>query len=317
MSATDTSLGLHRWWGEAWLATLDTSSAAVARVVQQGEALLRRGGVQEVVIAAGGVRAGVVGARGQHARVELGVPVFDEATWDEVTAVVAERLRFTAGLLQGELPAQLGDRLREAGAELLPEPDELTTACDVDPRKLCPHLVAVHRAVAVRIDRDPTLLFVLRGRAGHEVLHDVRAARGEEAGDDVRAELPEDGDVAAARGDLDAVVVHPRPSADPAWLLRHLGAPPGVEDPEPLAALVEQASGAAWRLAAGEGAADADVELLLAELRSRRTAGAEVLAEALGRATEEVEDELETLYERGTVLKTGSGRRARFRVVDA
>jgi len=80
-----------------------------------------------------------------------------------------------------------------------------------------------------------------------------------------------------------------------------------------LEVLVERASATAWRLAAGDGAEAADEEALLAELRAQRVATVDSLAAALGRDAALVRGVLDQLYAQGTVLRTGSGERTRYR----
>lgn len=316
-SESTTAVGQARWLGQAWNATLDTSRPVHARGVARGEAALRRGAVQQLEIGAGGVTARVLDERDGDVEVRIGIEVFDVDAWDVVTAGLAERLRFTAALLQGALPRELAVGLEKAGTPLLPARDELTAVCGVHGHDVCPHVVAVHRATGLRLDRTPTELLTMRGKAPNEVLHDVRAVRGDEVDDVGEIAVPSDEQLAVARGDLDAIVVHPASSSDPGWLLRHLGEPPGVDDVEPMIELIERAADGAWRLAAGDGAEHADVEVLMGELRSRRMATASVLAEALGRDVDAVQLELDELYEAGTVLRTGSGDGAKFRAVDA
>jgi predicted ArsR family transcriptional regulator len=86
-----------------------------------------------------------------------------------------------------------------------------------------------------------------------------------------------------------------------------------VVDDRALAAIIERAAAGAWRLAAGDGAAAADEELLLTELRAQRVATATALATALGRDAATVRAQLDELYEQGAVLRTGSGERTRYR----
>lgn len=306
-----------RWLGQEWSETLDTARPLYARAVQQGEALLRRGAVQQMEFDAGRVGAYVIGEREGDVEVEITVDVFDDESWSLVTTALAERLRFTAALLQGSLPRELAERLASSGTPLSPRSDEVVSTCGRDGQVVCPHVVAVHRAVGLRLDRTPTELLTLRGKPPSEVLHDVRAARGDEIDDAGELAVSRDEELGRPRGDLGAIRVHPEKATDPGWLLRHLGDPPGVDDVDSITDLIERAAAGAWRLAAGEGASHADVELLLGELRARRMASAAVLAEALGRDVESVQDELDELYAAGAVLRTGSGSRSRFRAVDS
>ena len=149
------------------------------------------------------------------------------------------------------------------------------------------------------------------GRA--ELLRALREQRGVSEPEPGAGTLDLTAGLTAGRGDLEAIALHPAPVDDPAGPFRHLGPPPGVDDEEALIALVERAAGAAWRLAAGDGADAADEELLLAERRAQRVATPGSLAEALGRDADELRAELDRLFEAGQVMRTGSGDRTRYR----
>jgi uncharacterized Zn finger protein len=316
MSSTGVRTEVRRWWGERVLSLLDDAGAGAARRVQRGQALARRGAVDDLVFAPGEVRAGVTEDRGRPNAVTIRWTVPSDEAWAGAERALAQELRFIAALLEGELTAALVETLESAGVALLPSLDELTFTCTCPERAaLCRHVAAVHTLTSVQIDRDPTLLLTLRGRDREELLSALR--RGDGVDEEAAAALDLSEGFTAARGDLDTIVLHPAPVEDPAALLRQLGPPPGVEDEEPLAALIDRAAAAAWRLAAGDGAAAADEELLLAELRAHRVVTAAALAEALGRDEEAVRAELDRLFETGAVLRTGSGERTRYRAASA
>jgi hypothetical protein len=299
-------------WAVRWLAILDELGAGAAREVARGGALARRGAVDQLTIAAGEVAAVVAEDRLDPRTVVLAWPPPDDAAWARATTALADQLRFTAALLEGDLPDDADAVLAAAGVPLLPTAAELAPRCDGEECDgWCRHAAAAHVAVATRIDREPALLLRLRGRSGDELLRTLRT----EAGSSDHPSGPQlmSGAFDAMNGDLDAIALHPMPVDDPASLFRHLGEPPGVGDDRALAAIIERAAAGAWRLAAGDGAEAADEELLLAELRARRVATAAALAGALGRDEEAVRAQLDELYEQGAVLRTGAGERARYR----
>jgi uncharacterized Zn finger protein len=141
-------------------------------------------------------------------------------------------------------------------------------------------VAATHYVLGEALDKDPFLLFELRGRTKEQVLEALRAARGRRAGR--RASTPKrDGTVAAVRQETPTVrlgrltaarydawrepppALHLalEPPAAPGALLRQLGAPPAwSEQASPadlLAPLVQGASERALRLAlAGADAAE-------------------------------------------------------------
>ena len=300
--------GLARRWRE--LAA--PRGAAEARLVQRGEALVRRGAVEDLRIVPGKITATVRDERGGPCDVALRWPVAEEESWGAAVEVLSDELRFTAALLDHVLPEDLVDRLAGTGVALAPEPDELLVRCSCDGEaSRCRHLVATFTALATLVERDPSQLLLLRGRDPERLLREVRAAEsGVPRGP---AGVDPDRGLEEPAGDLDRIRLHPAPAEEPAALFLHLADPPGVDDASEFVAIIERAAAGAWRLAAGEGAAMAEEELLLAELRGLRVASAPSLAAALGRGEEEVRDELDRLFERGLVLRTGSGERARYR----
>ena len=302
------------WWSQRWLAALDELGPAHSRAVQRGQALARRGAVEQVRIAPGRVTGSVVDDSPRAHRVELVWPPPPQDAWEAAAAGLAGEVRFVAALLEGELPEEAGELLAEAGVALTPAAADVELRCPCPARQQpCRHGIALWVAAASLLDRDVFALLRLRGRDGPVLLEDLRARRGVATTAPVGAGLDLARGLFAAQGELDEITLHPAPVEDPAALFRQLGEPPGVEDTRPLEALVDRAAATAWRLAAGEGAEVADEELLLAELRAQRVATPTSLAEALGRDPDELRDELDRLFDEGAVMRTGSGDRARYR----
>jgi uncharacterized Zn finger protein len=306
--------GSRRRWGQRWQQLLEQAGPSHARRVQRGQALARRGAVEDLRIEVGKVSGTVREDRIAPYRVELQWPPPDAAAWDAAIAALSSELRFTAALLDGELPDGIDEVLAAAGVRVLPELGDLDLRCTCTERvRLCRHVAAVHSAAGSLIDRDPFLLLTLRGRTRDVLLRALRSERGSSVISSPGEGIDLTHGLYAPHGDLDAVLLHPAPVDDPAALFHRLGEPPGVDDVRPLVRTIERAAAGAWRLAAGEGSAAADEELLLAELRAQRVGTAGSLAEALGREAEEVRAELDRLFEDGTVMRTGSGDRARYR----
>ncbi len=302
------------WWTAAWTAVLEEAGPSATRAIQRGQALVRRGAVEDLDLSPGAVTGRVRENRGDLARVELGWPLPDEGAWRSVVDRLAGEVRFSAALLDGLLPDGLDALMDELGLRVIPRLGDLQMRCSCRERNpICRHIAAVHASAGAMIERDPFLLFRLRGRSRDDLLSAVRAQRGESDGDLAASGLDLSLGMTAAHGDMDAVVLHPVAAEDPAALFRQLGTPPGVEDAEPIAVLIERAAAGAWRLAAGDGADAADEELLLAELRAQKVASPTSLAAALGRSSEAVRDDLDRLFSDGAVMRTGTGDDARYR----
>jgi uncharacterized Zn finger protein len=92
---------------------------------------------------------------------------------------MAAQAKFSAALLAGEMPQEIDAVFHAAGASLFPKQRaELKANCscpdDGDP---CKHVAATHYVLGEALDRDPFLLFELRGRSKSQVLDALRAAR--------------------------------------------------------------------------------------------------------------------------------------------
>lgn len=304
---SDASVAGRHGWGDHLRTLLDDTGATAARAVQRGRALARRGAVEDVVLRAGSISGRVLEDRAAPTPVQIGWPVADDAAWQRAAELLAHRLRPIAALLENELTSGLADELAAAGIVLRPAVTELTPGCTCEARgPWCRHAAALHTVAATRIDRDPMLLLELRGRTRDQLLAALRGTGPAAPPTAEPASRPE-------VGDIDAIAIHPSPARHPAHLLRQLGPPPGVDDPAALEALLTRAAATAWQLAAGEGAEAADEAALLTELRSQRVATVPSLAAVLGWSPETVAGGLEALFERGEVLRTGSGERTRYR----
>jgi uncharacterized Zn finger protein len=311
-SAEDHVTASATWWADRWQAVLASAGPADARRVQRGQAVARRGGVSDLDIRPGRITGRVAEDRVSPYRVSLAWPVPDDRAWSAAVVALAGEVRSTAALLDGQLPEDAEGVLAEVGVTLVPRPDDLRRSCTCTERtSWCRHVAAVHTAAGLAFARDPFLLLLLRGRTRDELLRELRAERGDAP--DPGADLDLTHGLYEARADIDAVVLAPHPVDDPGALLLQLGDPPGVDDPWPVVQLIERAAETAWRLAAGDGAEAADEELLLAELRAHRVGTAASLATALGREVDDVREQLDALFEAGTVLRTGSGERTRYR----
>jgi uncharacterized Zn finger protein len=172
------------------------------------------------------------------------------------------------------MPREIDEAFQSAGASLFPRKrDDLRTDCDCpDYGDPCKHIAAVHYVLGDALDRDPFLLFELRGRTREQVLSALGEARASEGGtrrrEPKRTAKPTDvverpPSVALLKLDAKTYDAAPAPlpalsfSFDPpsahAAVLRQLGAPGSwnreAPPAESLAPVVRAAAQAARRLA--------------------------------------------------------------------
>ena len=282
-----------------WLESAAGGSVAAARRLERGRAGAGRL-VPNIRVEPGRFTVTVPEGRGRSHRVVLAVDVVEQDAWAALVEELGTKLRYTADLLEGHLPGIAVTVL------LPPSVDE---HCPCTESKPCRHIAAAHHAVAVALARDPFLLVQVHGHRREDLLNAVRASRSTDTAD----RAVDLSDPLAARGDLDAIEVHPVPSPDVDLLFHQLGSPPGIDPPDQIAVLMEDAAALAWRLAAGEGADTADDEALLAELRAQSVATADAIADSLGLDVARVQEDLDRLHAEGQVLRMGSGPQARYR----
>jgi len=166
------------WWGQRWLAALEQMSDYSSRL-KRGRSYARAGRTHDLAIKPGEVTAKVTGSRATPYKVRVTLEVLGETVWRKAIAAMARKSQFAAELLAGEMPRDIDNAFEEAGASLFPaKPADLETACSCpDWANPCKHVAATHYVLGEAFDRDPFLLFELRGRTKMQVLDALRAAR--------------------------------------------------------------------------------------------------------------------------------------------
>jgi uncharacterized Zn finger protein len=199
MAARSTPLA-GNGWARRWMSALDGFGWA-ARLAR-GRSYARGGRVLDIEIAPGQVRARVQGSRPTPYRVQMGVDTFEDAVWDRVIGALARQAIYVAKMLAGDLPAEVVQLCEVAEAPLFPDhPDDIRMSCSCpDWAVPCKHVAAVHYALAAELDRDPFLLFRLRGRTREELTSALRARRVGLGGNGGLSE-PESADVAGDAAD--------------------------------------------------------------------------------------------------------------------
>lgn len=164
------------WWGRLWIKGLEQLGDDYENRLPRGKKYAEEGHVSHFQVHPGEIEARVHGRKTYN--VTLGLPALTKAQWDKALQRIAQESRFAASLLAGEMPQGLDETFREAGASLYPRvPKELQTHCDCpDWANPCKHVAAVCYVMAEALDRDPWLLFDLRGKTREEVMAALQEA---------------------------------------------------------------------------------------------------------------------------------------------
>ncbi|MBE3577931.1 MAG: SWIM zinc finger family protein [Limnochordales bacterium] len=169
------------WWARRWSEML---SGMISRSrLSRGRTYARAGQVVALDVSKGTITARVQGSRVYPYRVTIRVKPLAEDAWRRVAGALAREPRFVAALLAGEIPEEIEGVFADLGLSLLPNrPSDIRTECSCpDWENPCKHVAAVYLLFAEALDRDPFLLFRLRGITRDELLAAVVAGSEREA----------------------------------------------------------------------------------------------------------------------------------------
>ncbi len=149
------------FWGKAWNHNLESYSDYENRL-PRGRSYLSSGQVLDLKIGAGTIDALVMGSH--LYRVEVRISPLRPARWEALSAACAGKIGSLIELLQGRLSDQVMAVVTRHGEGLFPSPREISKSCSCPDRAdVCEHVAAVLYGVGARLDRQPELLFLLRG----------------------------------------------------------------------------------------------------------------------------------------------------------
>lgn len=233
------------WWGKRWIEALERASADYRNRLARGRSYARAGRTHDLIVKSGVVTARVTGSRTTPYKVKIEIAPLNDKAWQKAIATMAAEARFAADLLAGEMPTDVDKAFAKAGAALFPaHKSDLSTSCNCpDWANPCKHVAAAHYVLGEALDRDPFLLFELRGRRKDDVLDALRSARsgaGDSEKKGVSPAVPavslgrlRAADYDTPRAPLPALhLTFESPSASGA-LLRQLGKPRGWSLPAP------------------------------------------------------------------------------------
>jgi uncharacterized Zn finger protein len=226
------------WWAKRWLAVLE--SYGIGSRLQRGRSYARSGQVLNINVQPGRVESRVQGSRPRPYDVEIKVKLLSDAEWARVLNSISQQAIFAAQLLDGVMPQEIESAFKAAHVSLFPaNQSDLVTDCSCpDYSNPCKHIAAVYYLLGEQFDRDPFLIFLLRGRTREQVIQALRdrraaaadeVAEGEPSVETLPAVVSLDEQLAEFWG-TDTLNWTPPPIAAPeinGAVLKRLGTPPG------------------------------------------------------------------------------------------
>lgn len=202
------------FWGKAWCEHLESFSDFENRL-PRGRTYVRNGSVCHLVIEPGRIEAMVSGS--ELYNIKINIKPLKAAVWKAIKKQCSGQIGSMLELLQGRLSDQVMSIVTDRKKGLLPLPGQIELGCNCpDWAAMCKHLAAVLYGVGSRLDRQPELLFTLRGVDANELitgdisLPDSTATTGKTLADDQLA------DIFGVDIDLDVDVDKPLPARKPA-----------------------------------------------------------------------------------------------------
>jgi uncharacterized Zn finger protein len=164
------------WWARRWIEVLE--SFDIGARLGRGRAYARSGQVLSIAIGKGAVSAMVQGSRPTPYQVRIQVETLSKAAWKKVAEVLGKQALFAAKLLAGGMPEDIEKAFRAAGLSLFPgKSKDLQTECSCpDWSNPCKHIAAVYYLLGEEFDRDPFLIFRLRGMEREELIRLIGGA---------------------------------------------------------------------------------------------------------------------------------------------
>ena len=157
------------WWAKRWMEVLNTFN--IESRLGRGRSYARKGQVLSVEIEKGLVKSRVQGSRERPYSVTVEVATIAGADWNEI-AEELNRPDIAAALLAGQMPENMESVFSGIGMSLFPNKSaDLMTKCSCpDISNPCKHIAAVYLLVGEEFDRDPFLIFNMRGLSREEMV---------------------------------------------------------------------------------------------------------------------------------------------------
>ena len=163
--------GEPSWWAERWMDVLRGFN--MGGRLDRGRSYARQGQVVSIDIRKGNVTAKVQGSGSRPYSVAIRVKQLDGDEWKKVASGLASRPLLAAKLLAGRMPRNMEDVFGAAGLSLFPgRVRDMATDCSCpDWANPCKHIAAVYILLGEEFERDPFLIFRMRGSGREEILN--------------------------------------------------------------------------------------------------------------------------------------------------
>lgn len=176
------------WWSKKWISLLE--SFGWSNRLSRGRNYARKGQVVNVIINPGVITAKVQGTRSTPYEVMISIPPFTTSQWKKIFKELNSQAIYSARLIASEMPSDIEEVFTRAQVSLFPQSKrDLRTKCSCpDSANPCKHIAAVYYVIGEEFDRDPFLIFHLRGKSKDQILESLSHQRQETSSREVKKE---------------------------------------------------------------------------------------------------------------------------------
>ncbi|MFP3896838.1 MAG: hypothetical protein ACLFV5_08420 [Anaerolineales bacterium] len=173
----DQQPALKSWWAKQWLRAL--GQWLDAERLAEGKKYVGQDYPANLTINSGSVVAQIKGTALQPYQIHIEIDTFGDKEWERALDAMFQQAGYAAHLLNDEMPPAIEVVFRSVGLSLFPGArSDLRSHCSCgSPIVPCEHVAGVYHLLAQRLDRDPFLLFHMRGQNREQVLAGFRARR--------------------------------------------------------------------------------------------------------------------------------------------
>ncbi|MFM9958582.1 MAG: hypothetical protein ACKVZJ_10935 [Phycisphaerales bacterium] len=181
------------WAAAAWVEGL--SRCASGDAFQHGVEYAKAGQMRTLTIEPAKVVGEVQGRQYRPHRAAIEFAAYSDTQWHAVETAMTEQAVFAAKLLAHEVPENIQHvfaplsltlyPVLAAAGSTMPPPDMQVTCTCGHPTPWCKHAVCTALLLAERMDKNPFLIFTLRGLPGDELIERLRSRRAASQGGDM------------------------------------------------------------------------------------------------------------------------------------
>jgi uncharacterized Zn finger protein len=169
------------WWGQKFITAIEQQTDAGR--LSRGRSYARGNKVKQFEIQDGVVTAQVRGSVNPYFGVykeplyitTIEFQPISAAKWSAAIALIASKASLISRLLLNEIPDNIEDSFKQLKLNLLPvSGKDFNSTCSCpDGSNPCKHIAGVYYLIAAELDRDPFLLFELRGLSREDLLKEL------------------------------------------------------------------------------------------------------------------------------------------------